>query len=114
MTVADTHRAILAVWRIEQARLIAVLARMTRDVSLAEELAQEALVTALERWPDTGVPEKPGAWLLATAKRRAIDHFRRDKMLERKHAALVHELETEQDSTPERRASCRERVFITV
>ena len=101
MTVADTHRAILAVWRIEQARLIAVLARMTRDVSLAEELAQEALVTALERWPDTGVPEKPGAWLLAAAKRRAIDHFRRDKMLERKHAALVHELETEQDSTPD-------------
>ena len=101
MTVADTHRAILAVWRIEQARLIAVLARMTRDVSLAEELAQEALVTALERWPDTGVPEKPGAWLLAAAKRRAIDHFRRDKMLERKHAALVHELETEQGSTPD-------------
>jgi len=101
VTVADTHRAILAVWRIEQARLIAVLARMTRDVSLAEELAQEALVTALERWPDTGVPEKPGAWLLAAAKRRAIDHFRRDKMLERKHAALVHELETEQDSTPD-------------
>jgi RNA polymerase sigma factor (sigma-70 family) len=101
VTVADTHRAILAVWRIEQARLIAVLARMTRDISLAEELAQEALVTALERWPDTGVPEKPGAWLLAAAKRRAIDHFRRDKMLERKHAALVHELETEQDSTPD-------------
>ena len=101
MTVADTHRAILAVWRIEQARLIAVLARMTRDISLAEELAQEALVSALERWPDTGVPEKPGAWLLAAAKRRAIDHFRRDKMLERKHAALVHELETEQDSTPD-------------
>ena len=101
MTVADTHRAILAVWRIEQARLIAVLARMTRDISLAEELAQEALVTALERWPDTGVPEKPGAWLLAAAKRRAIDHFRRDKMFERKHAALVHELETEQDSTPD-------------
>jgi RNA polymerase sigma factor (sigma-70 family) len=101
VTVADTHRAILAVWRIEQARLIAVLARMTRDVSLAEELAQEALVTALERWPDTGVPEKPGAWLLAAAKRRAIDHFRRDKMLERKHAALAHELETGQDSTPD-------------
>jgi RNA polymerase sigma factor (sigma-70 family) len=101
VTVADTHRAILAVWRIEQARLIAVLARMTRDISLAEELAQEALVTALERWPDTGVPEKPGAWLLAAAKRRAIDHFRRDKMFERKHAALVHELETEQDSTPD-------------
>jgi len=101
VTVADTHRAILAVWRIEQARLIAVLARMTRDVSLAEELAQEALVTALERWPDTGVPEKPGAWLLAAAKRRAIDHLRRDKMLERKHAALVHELEAEQDAMPD-------------
>jgi len=101
VTVADTHRAILAVWRIEQARLIPVLARMTRDVSLAEELAQEALVTALERWPDTGVPEKPGAWLLAAAKRRAIDHLRRDKMLERKHAALVHELEAEQDAMPD-------------
>jgi len=101
VTVADTHRAILAVWRIEQARLIAVLARMTRDVSLAEELAQEALVTALERWPESGVPDKPGAWLMAAAKRRAVDHFRRDKMLERKHAALARDLEAEQETMPD-------------
>ena len=101
MTVADTHRAILAIWRIEQARLIAVLARMTREVSLAEELAQEALVAALERWPETGVPDKPGAWLLAAARRRAIDHFRRDRMLQRKHATLAHELEAEQNAMPD-------------
>jgi RNA polymerase sigma factor (sigma-70 family) len=101
MTVADAHRAILAVWRIEQARLIAVLARMTRDVSLAEELAQEALVAALERWPETGAPDKPGAWLLAAARRRAIDHFRRDRMLKRKHATLAHELEAEQSAMPD-------------
>ncbi len=100
MTVADTHRAILAVWRIEQARLIAALARMTRDVPLAEELAQEALVSALEHWPRTGVPEKPAAWLMATAKRRAIDHLRRDRMLARRHATLAQELESEQNEMP--------------
>jgi RNA polymerase sigma factor (sigma-70 family) len=100
MTVADTHRAILAIWRIEQARLIAVLARVTRDIALAEELAQEALVAALERWPGTGVPDKPAAWLMATARRRAIDHLRRDKMLERKHATLARELEAEQNAMP--------------
>jgi predicted RNA polymerase sigma factor len=72
MTAADAHRAILAVWRIEQPRLITGLARMLRDVPLAEDLTQEALVAALERWPATGVPEKPGAWLMATAKRRAF------------------------------------------
>ena len=94
MTVADTHRAIDAVWRIESARLIAGLARMSRDVGLAEELAQDALVAALEHWPETGVPDNPGAWLMATAKHRAIDHFRRDKMLERKHEEIGHELET--------------------
>src|ERR1700719_2325568 len=82
MTAADTHRAILAVWRIEQPRLITSLARMLRDVPLAEDLTQEALVAALERWPATGAPEKPGAWLMATAKRRALDHLRRDRMLE--------------------------------
>jgi predicted RNA polymerase sigma factor len=71
------HRVILAVWRIEQPRLITSLARMLRDVPLAEDLTQEALVAALERWPVTGVPEKPGAWLMATAKRRALDHVRR-------------------------------------
>src|SRR5215212_7235649 len=98
MTASDTHRAIEAVWRIESARLIAALARMVRDVGLAEELAQDALVTALERWPESGVPDNPGAWLMATAKHRALDQLRRRKLLERKHAQLGHELETEQAS----------------
>lgn len=97
----DTHRAIEAVWRIEQARLIAGLTRMTRDVGMAEELAQDALVTALAKWPDTGIPDNPAAWLMATAKHRAIDIFRRNKLLERKHQEIGHELETEQDITPE-------------
>jgi RNA polymerase sigma factor (sigma-70 family) len=94
----DTHRAIDAVFRIEQAKLIAGLARMVRDVGLAEELAQEALLAALERWPKSGIPEKPGAWLMATAKHRAIDHFRRNKLLERKHEELGYELEVEQET----------------
>jgi len=83
-----THQAIEAVWRIESARLIAGLASMLRDVGLAEDLAQEALVVALERWPSTGIPENPGAWLMATAKNRAIDQLRRQQMLESKHGAL--------------------------
>src|SRR5262249_31577257 len=91
-----THRAIDAVWRIEQAKLIAGLTRMVRDVSVAEELAQEALVAALEQWPRSGIPERPGAWLMAAAKHRAIDHFRRNKLLERKHRELRYELEAEQ------------------
>src|ERR1700688_1010780 len=95
MTATDTNRAIDAVWRIEQARLIAGLARMVRDVGLAEELAQDALVAALERWPQSGIPDNPGAWLMAAAKRRAIDLLRRGKMLERKHAELGHALEAE-------------------
>lgn len=78
MTPSATHRAIDAVWRIEQAKIIAALARMVRDVGLAEDLAQDALVAALERWPEMGVPDNPGAWLTATAKRRAIDHMRRN------------------------------------
>ena len=93
MTVSETHRAIDAVWRIESARLIAGLARMVRDVGLAEDLAQDALVAALERWPESGVPDNPGAWLMAAAKRRAIDLFRRDRLLERKHEELGHDLE---------------------
>ncbi|MEX0854114.1 MAG: RNA polymerase sigma factor [Bauldia sp.] len=97
MTAPDTHRAIDAVWRIEAARLIAGLARMVRDVGLAEELAQDALVVALERWPRTGIPDNPGAWLMATAKRRAIDLLRRGKMLERKHAEIGRELAIEQE-----------------
>src|SRR6266849_5214530 len=91
MTAADIHHTIrhtiLAVWRIEQPRLITGLSRMLRDVPLAEDLTQEALLAALEHWPVTGVPERPGAWLMATAKRRALDHFRRSRMLERKHEA---------------------------
>ncbi|WP_437659543.1 RNA polymerase sigma factor [Sorangium sp. So ce1182] len=95
MTAPDVHRAIHAVFRIESARLIAGLARMVRDVGLAEELAQDALVTALERWPESGVPDNPGAWLMATAKRRAIDELRRSKRLERKHEELGHEIEAQ-------------------
>jgi predicted RNA polymerase sigma factor len=86
-----TQRAIEAVFRIESPRLIAGLARIVRDVGLAEELAQEALVTALEKWPDTGVPDNPGAWLMATAKNRAIDELRRGKLLDRKHEELGHD-----------------------
>jgi RNA polymerase sigma factor (sigma-70 family) len=99
VTVTEAHRAIDAVWRIESARVIAGLARMVRDVGRAEELAQEALVTALEKWPETGVPDNPGAWLMATAKNRAIDEIRRAKLLERKHQELGHEIQLKQDST---------------
>jgi RNA polymerase sigma-70 factor, ECF subfamily len=99
---SDVQRTINAVWRIESARLIAGLARMVRDVGLAEELAQDALVIALERWPESGVPDNPGAWLMATAKNRAIDLLRRDKLLERKHQELGHDLGEEQDRAPER------------
>ncbi len=98
MTATDAQRTINAVWRIESPRLIAGLTRMVRDVGLAEELAQDALVAALERWPETGIPDKPGAWLMATAKHRAIDLIRRNKLLERKHEELGHEIETDQQS----------------
>jgi RNA polymerase sigma-70 factor (ECF subfamily) len=94
VTATDTHRAIHAVWRIESARLIAGLTRIVRDVGLAEELAQDALVAALERWPESGVPDNPGAWLMATAKHRAIDELRRVQRIERKHEELGHELES--------------------
>jgi RNA polymerase sigma factor (sigma-70 family) len=96
--VSDTHRAIEAVWRIESARLIAGLIRIVRDVGVAEELAQDALIIALEKWPESGVPDNPGAWLMATAKHRAIDHFRRNKLLERKHEELGRELKSQQES----------------
>ena len=98
MTAADAHRTIDALWRIESARLIAGLARLVRDVGVAEELAQDALVTALEQWPRSGIPDNPGAWLMATAKHRAIDHLRRERMLARKHEALGHELQMEQQT----------------
>ncbi len=101
MTAADAHRAILAVWRIEQPRLITSLARMLRDVPLAEDLTQEALLAALELWPETGVPERPGAWLMMTARRRALDHLRRDRMLERKHEMIAWEIEAAQQAMPD-------------
>jgi RNA polymerase sigma factor (sigma-70 family) len=95
MTTADIHRTIETVWKIEAPRLIAGLARMLRDVGQAEDLAQEALVVALERWPSDGVPDNPGAWLMTTAKRRAIDLIRHHRMRDDKQAALEYELETE-------------------
>ena len=98
MTASDTHRAIDAVWRIESAKLIAGLTRIVRDVGLAEDLAQDALVAALERWPESGVPDNPGAWLMATAKHRAIDIFRRSERIERKHEELVPELRERQET----------------
>ncbi len=98
MTAADIHRTIDAVWRIESARLIAGLARIVRDVGLAEDLAQEALVAALERWPRSGVPDKPGAWLMATGKHRAIDLLRQRTLHERKHGELGREIEAQQET----------------
>ncbi len=97
MTATDTHRAIDAVWRIESARIIAGLARIVRDVGVAEELAQDALVAALEQWPKAGIPDNPGAWLMATAKHRAIDLWRRNKRLERNHEELGRELQAKQE-----------------
>ena len=102
MTATDTHRTIDAVWRIESPRLIAGLARIVRDVGAAEDFAHDALVAALEQWPQTGVPDNPGAWLMAAAKHRAIDHLRRKKLIERKHEELGRELEAEQQAaTPD-------------
>jgi len=101
VTATDTHRAIDAVWRIESAKLIAGLARIVRDVGLAEELAQDALVAALEQWPASGVPDNPGAWLMATAKHRAIDLIRRSKRLERKHEEIARELEAQEMAVPD-------------
>jgi RNA polymerase sigma-70 factor (ECF subfamily) len=97
----DTHRAIDAVWKIESPRLIAGLTRIVRDVGLAEDLAQDALVAALEQWPESGIPENPAAWLMAAAKHRAIDHFRRGARLERKHEELGRELEAREMAVPD-------------
>jgi RNA polymerase sigma factor (sigma-70 family) len=99
VTATDTHRAIDAIWRIESARLIAGLARIVRDVGIAEELAQDALVAALEQWPASGVPQNPGAWLMATAKHRAIDHLRREKRLERKREEIGRERQSKLEGT---------------
>lgn len=107
MSESVTHRAIEAVWRIESAKIIAVLARMLRDVGLAEELAQDALIAALEAWPKTGVPDNPAAWLTATAKRRALDELRRRRLLDRKHEELAHELELDQELADRRAEAMR-------
>jgi RNA polymerase sigma-70 factor, ECF subfamily len=101
VTATDTQRAIETVWKMESAKVIAGLIRIVRDVGMAEDLAQDALVSALEQWPESGIPRNPAAWLLAAAKHRAIDHFRRRKMLERKHQELGHDLETKQDTIPD-------------
>jgi len=101
VAATDIHRTIDAVWRIESPRLIAGLTRIVRDVGLAEDLAQDALVAALEQWPESGVPDNPGAWLMATAKHRAIDHFRRNTRLERKHEELGRELGAKEMAVPD-------------
>ncbi len=100
MPVTDTHRTVDAVFKLESAKIIATLTRMVRDVALAEELAQDALVAALEQWPASGVPDNPGAWLLAIAKRRAVDHIRRSRRLERKQEQLAHDLAHDRDRQP--------------
>jgi RNA polymerase sigma-70 factor (ECF subfamily) len=94
--MTDIHKTIEAVWKIESTRLIAAIARVTRDIDIAEELAQDALVTALEVWPEEGIPENPGAWLMKAAKRRAIDSLRRARMLVQKHEEIALELEWQQ------------------
>ena len=99
MGAAETHQAIDAVWRIESPRLIAGLARIVRDVGVAEDLAHDALVAALEQWPESGIPRNPGAWLMAVAKHRAIDGLRRTKLLDRKHEELGYDLETRRAET---------------
>ena len=101
MRAADTHRTIDAVWRIESPRLIAGLVRMVRDVGVAEDLAQDALVAALEQWPESGIPDNPGAWLMATAKHRAIDRFRRNTRLERKLDEFGRELASKEMAVPD-------------
>src|ERR1700716_4237449 len=105
VTATDTHRAIDAVWRIESPRLIAGLARIVRDFGIAEDLAQDALVAALEQWPEAGGPDTPGAWLMATAKHRAIDHFRRNTRIERKHEELGREIEAKELTVPDLHAA---------
>ena len=101
MTATDTHRTIDAIWRIESPRLIASLTRIVRDVGVAEDLSQDALVAALEQWPESGIPDNPGAWLMATARHRAIDHFRRNTRLERKHQELGRKLEEKEMAVPD-------------
>jgi RNA polymerase sigma factor (sigma-70 family) len=101
VTLADTHHTIDAIWRIESAKLIAGLARLVHDIGLAEDLAQDALLAALEQWPESGIPDNPGAWLMATAKHRAIDLFRRNKLLDQKHEELGRELQAQEMAVPD-------------
>ena len=101
MPASDIHRVIDAVWRIESARVIGGLARIVRDVGVAEDLAQDALVAALKQWPESGVPDNPAAWLMGAAKHRAIDHLRRRQLLERKHDQLAYETPGSHDATAE-------------
>ncbi len=105
MTATPTHRTIDAVWRIESPRLIAGLTRIVRDISLAEDLAQDALVAALEQWPESGIPDNPGAWLMTTGKRRAVDNFRRNTRLERKHEELGYEFAAQEAIVPDLNAA---------
>ena len=109
MTDSETQRTIDAIWRIESPKLVAGLARMVHDVGIAEDLAHDALVAALEQWPVSGVPRNPGAWLMATSKRRAIDLWRRNKLLDRKHEAIGYELQAEQQNVPDIEAAIDER-----
>ena len=109
MTDSETRRTIDAIWRIESPKLVAGLARMVHDVGIAEDLAHDALVAALEQWPVSGVPRNPGAWLMATSKRRAIDLWRRNKLLDRKHEAIGYELQAEQQNVPDIEAAIDER-----
>jgi len=105
VTAGDIHHAILAAWRVEQPRLITGLSKMLRDVPLAEELTQDALLAALEHWPSSGIPERPGAWLATTAKRRALDYLRRSRMHARKHEQVARELEAERQAMPDLEAA---------
>jgi RNA polymerase sigma factor (sigma-70 family) len=109
VTDSETQRTIDAIWRIESPKLVAGLARMVRDVGIAEDLAHDALVAALEQWPVSGVPRNPGAWLMATSKRRAIDLWRRNKLLDRKHEAIGYELQAEQQNVPDIEAAIDDR-----
>jgi len=110
VTATDTHRAIDAVWKIESGRLIAGLTRIVHDIGIAEDLAQDALISALENWPRSGIPENPGAWLMAAAKHRAIDFFRRNKLLGRKHAEIGRELEAQEMAVPDFNANLDDNV----
>jgi RNA polymerase sigma-70 factor, ECF subfamily len=110
VTATETHRAIEAVWKIESAKLIAALTRLVGDVGRAEDLAQDALVAALEKWPESGVPDNPAAWLMGTAKHRAIDHLRRDKLLDRKHEELGREVGERETTAPDYDAAIDDQV----